>query len=259
MKEKKDIILTTDAEKNKYLLEGERLDDLERNGLHIIQNPEKFCFGMDAVLLSGFIKCRKGAKVLDFCTGTGIIPILLSAKTEAGELTGLEIQEESADMARRSVALNGLGDRIEILTGDVKEADRLFGKAVFDTVSCNPPYMPAGKGIANPEDVKAIARHEILCTLSDVCRQAAAVLKDGGHFFMVHRPARLAEIFEKLGENRLEPKRMKFVQPFADKKPNMVLIDAVKGGGRELTVEEPVIVFKEPGVYSDCIREVYGY
>ena len=238
---------------------GERFDDLERSNLHIIQDPKRFCFGMDAVLLSGFIRVPKGARVLDMCTGTGIIPLLLSAKTEAAEIIGTEIQPESADMAQRSVAVNALNDRIKILNADIKDSAAMFGRGSFDCVSVNPPYMPAGRGIANPEDVKAAARHEIYCTLSDVCREAAAVLKDGGHFFMVHRPARLTEIFEELSKNRLETKRMKFVQPEIMKKPNMVLIDAVKGGGRELIVEEPIIVFKEPGVYSDAIREIYGY
>lgn len=238
---------------------GERFDDLERSNLHIIQDPKRFCFGMDAVLLSGFIRVPRGGRVLDMCTGTGIIPLLLSAKTEAGEIIGTEIQPDSADMAARSIKANALEGKIKILNSDIKNSLEMFGRNSFDAVSCNPPYMPAGRGITNPGDVKAIARHEILCTVADVCSQAAAVLKDGGHFFMVHRPARLAEIFERLSENRLEPKRMKFVQPEAGKKPNMVLIDAVKGGGRELNVEEPVIVFKEPGVYSDEIRDIYGY
>jgi len=238
---------------------GERFDDLERSNLHIIQDPKRFCFGMDAVLLSGFIRVPRGGRVLDMCTGTGIIPLLLSAKTEAGKIIGTEIQPDSADMAARSVKANALEGKIKILNSDIKNSLEMFGRDSFDAVSCNPPYMPAGRGITNPGDVKAIARHEILCTVADVCSQAAAVLKDGGHFFMVHRPARLAEIFERLSENRLEPKRMKFVQPEAGKKPNMVLIDAVKGGGRELNVEEPVIVFKEPGVYSDEIRDIYGY
>ena len=241
------------------LKEGERFDDLERSNLHIIQDPARFCFGMDAVLLSGFIKVKKGAKVCDFCTGTGIIPLLLSAKTEAAHITGLEIQHDSADMAQRSVRANRLEEKISIVEGDVNEAAKLFGRSAFDAVTCNPPYMPAGRGIANPEDAKAVARHEILLNLSQVCEQAAACLKPGGHFFMVHRPSRLTEIFAEFLKNRLEPKRMKFVQPEAGKKPNMVLLDAVLGGGRELLVEEPIIVFKEPGAYSDEIKGIYGY
>lgn len=244
---------------NSVLKPGERFDDLERNGYHIIQNPEKFCFGMDAVLLSGFVRVRKGETVLDMCTGTGIIPILLSAKTEAKHIYAVEIQPESADMAERSVRVNGLTERITVETGDIRQAAERYGRNSMDVVTCNPPYMPCGKGLANPESAKAIARHEVLCTLEDVCTQSAAVLKDGGRLFLVHRPQRLAEIITLLVKTSLEPKRMKFVQPFADKKPNMVLIEAVKGGGRELLVEAPVIVFKEPGVYSEEIRTVYGY
>jgi tRNA1Val (adenine37-N6)-methyltransferase len=238
---------------------GERFDDLERNGFHIIQNPEKFCFGIDAVLLSGFARIKKGSRVLDLCTGTGIIPILLAAKTEVSEIIAVEIQEESADMARRSVSVNGLDETIRIDIGDVKDAIKNYGRNTFDAVTCNPPYTPCGKGLKNPEDAKAIARHEILCNLRDVCEQAAGVLKEGGRFFMVHRPARLVEIITTMTELRLEPKRIKFVQPFEDKSPNLVLIEAVKNGGRELRVEKPVIVYKEPGVYSDEIYDIYGY
>ena len=241
------------------LKEGERFDDLERNGYHIIQNPEKFCFGMDAVLLSGFVKAKKGQRVLDMCTGTGIIAILVAAKTECGKITAVEIQEESADMAARSVLTNELTDRIEIINDDIKNCTERFGKHSFDVVTCNPPYMSAGKGLTNPRDAKAVARHEILCDLSDVIKTAAEVLKVSGHFYMVHRPGRLLDIVQECAKNGLEIKRLKFVQPFADKKPNMVLIDAVKGGGRELTVEEPIIVFKSPGIYSDYIKDTYGY
>ena len=241
------------------LKENERLDELQRNGYQIIQNPEKFCFGMDAVLLSGFAKVRKGDLVLDMGTGTGIIPILLEAKTEAGHLTGLEIQEESADMARRSVQLNGLSEKIEIVTGDIKEADKIFKSASFDVVTCNPPYMIGQHGLTNPDEPKAIARHEVLCTLEDVVMQAAKLLKPGGHFFMVHRPFRLAEIITTLIKYRLEPKRMQLVYPFVDKEPNMVLIEATRGGKSRMTVEKPLIVYQEPGIYMPEIYDIYGY
>lgn len=161
------------------LKEKERLDTLQRNGYVIIQNPEKFCFGMDAVLLSGFAKAGKGSRVLDLGTGTGIIPILMEAKTKALHLTGLEIQEESADMARRSVQLNGLTGKIDIVTGDIKEAGRLFPAASFDVVTCNPPYMIGQHGLTNPDAPKAIARHELLCTLEDVLQAASVLLKPG--------------------------------------------------------------------------------
>ena len=241
------------------LQENERIDDLERNGYQIIQNPDKFCFGMDAVLLSGFVKVKPQAQVLDMGTGTGIIPILLEAKTQAAHLTGLEIQEESADMARRSVLLNHLENKIDIVTGDIKEADSLFKAASFDVITCNPPYMIGQHGITNPDAPKAIARHEILCTLDDVVRNAATLLKPGGNFCMVHRPFRLAEIISVMTKYKLEPKRMRLVYPFIDKEPNMVLIEGCRGGKPRRTVEKPLIVYKEQGKYTDEIYEVYGY
>ena len=239
--------------------ENERIDDLQRNGYRIIQNPDKFCFGMDAVLLSGFARAKEGSSVLDMGTGTGIIPILMEARTNAAHLTGLEIQEESADMARRSVALNGLEEKIRIVTGDIREAGSLFAAASFDVITCNPPYMIGQHGLVNPEDAKAIARHEILCTLEDVVRQAAGLLKSGGNFFMVQRPFRLVEIMVLLRQYRLEPKRMQLVYPFVDKEPNMVLIEANRGGKPRMTVEKPLIIYREPGVYMPEIYELYGY
>jgi len=238
---------------------GERIDDLQRNGYRIIQNEEKFCFGMDAVLLSGFAKVKRGETVLDLGTGTGIIPILLSAKTEAAHLTALEIQEESADMARRSVAMNGLSDKISVVTGDIKEASVLFGKAVFDVVTSNPPYMNDNHGLKNPDLPKAIARHEVLCSLEDVIREASYVLKPNGRFYMVHRPFRLAEIFSVLQKYKLEPKAMRLVHPFADKEPNMVLLEACKGGKSMIKIAPPLIVYEEPGKYTNEIYDVYGY
>lgn len=241
------------------LKETERLDELHRNGYFIIQDRDRFCFGMDAVLLSGFARVKDGARVLDLGTGTGIIPILLSAKTGAVHLTGLEIQEDSADMAWRSVRLNGLETKISIVTGDIKEAGSLFDAASFDVITCNPPYMTAQHGLTNPEDAKAIARHEILCTLEDVIAQTAKLLKPGGNFYMVHRPFRLAEIIVLLRTYKLEPKRMQLVHPFVDKEPNMVLIEANRGGKPRMTVEKPLIVYREPGVYMEEIYEIYGY
>ena len=241
------------------LKENERLDELQRNGYQIIQNPEKFCFGMDAVLLCGFAHAKKEDILLDMGTGTGIIPLLMEARYKCAHLTGLEIQEESADMARRSVALNGLSDRIDIVTGDIKEADTYFSSASFDCITCNPPYMIGNHGLTNPEAPKAIARHEILCTLEDVICQAAKLLKPGGHFFMVHRPFRLAEIMTTLSQYKLEPKRMQLVYPYVDKEPNMVLIEATRGGRPRMTVEKPLIVYQSPGVYTPEIYDIYGY
>ena len=241
------------------LMENERLDDLQRNGLKIIQKTDGFCFGMDAVLLSGFASVKPGERALDLGTGTGIIPLLLSAKTKGEHFTGLEIQTEIMKMAQRSVALNGLEKKIDIIQGDIKEASRIFGAASFDVVTSNPPYMNDAHGLKNPGDVKAISRHEVLCTLEDVVREGTKALKPGGRFYMVHRPHRLAEIITVMRQYQLEPKRMKFVHPFADKDANMVLIEAVRGGGAWLKLEPPVIVYKEPGVYTDEIYEIYGY
>lgn len=239
--------------------EDERIDDLQRNGYRIIQKKNGFCFGMDAVLLSGFARVKEGETAVDLGTGTGIIPILLEAKTEGKHFTGLEIQEEVAEMAARSVALNGLEERVTIIRGDIKEASQIFGKASFDVVTSNPPYMNDQHGLKNPQEMKAISRHEVLCTLDDVCREAAALLKPGGRFYMVHRPHRLAEIISTLKEYKLEPKRMKLVHPFIDKDANMVLIEAVRGGKSMIKVEAPIIVYREYGIYTDEIYEIYGY
>ena len=241
------------------LKRNERIDDLQRNNYRIIQDPERFCFGMDAVLLSGFAKAKEGDHVIDLGTGTGIIPILMEAKTKASNLVGLEIQPESADMAQRSVELNHLEKKIRIVTGDIREASSIFGAATFDVVTSNPPYMTEHHGITNEKSPKAIARHELLCTLEDVICQAAKLLRPGGSFYMVHRPFRLVDIMVLMREYHLEPKRMKLVYPYIDKDPNMVLIEGLRGGRPRMTVEKPLIVYKEPGVYTDEIYEIYGY
>lgn len=236
----------------------ERLDDLQLNGYEIIQHPGKFCFGMDAVLLANFARVKAGEKVLDLGTGTGIIPILLTAKTPGEHFTGLEIQDESADMARRSVLHNHLEDKVNIVTGDIKEAATIFGPVSFDVITTNPPYMIGSHGIANASDTKAIARHEVLCTLDDILRESARILKPGGRFYMVHRPFRLAEILSKMVAVGLEPKRMRMVHPFIDKEPNMVLVEGKRGANSRMTVERPLVVYKETGVYSDELLGEYG-
>jgi tRNA1Val (adenine37-N6)-methyltransferase len=240
------------------LKEEERLDDLQVNGYEIIQHPGKFCFGMDAVLLSNFARIKKGENALDLGTGTGIIPILLTAKTEGERFVGLEIQDESADMARRSVIHNHLEKRVEIVNGDIKEASSIFGAASFDVITTNPPYMIGQHGIANSSDTKAIARHEVLCTLDDILRESAKILRPGGRFYMVHRPFRLAEILSKMVEIGIEPKRMRMVYPFIDKEPNMVLIEGKRGGNSRMTVERPLIVYQAQGVYSEELLGEYG-
>ena len=241
------------------LLPGERIDELQRNGYRIIQNPERFCFGMDAVLLSGFARAKKQERCLDLGCGNGIIPILMEAKTEGKHFTGLEIQPESADMARRSVALNGLQDRIDIVEGDIKDASKIFGASSFHVVTTNPPYMTAQHGLTNVYEAKTIARHEVLCNLEDIIRESARLLMPGGRFYMVHRPFRLAEIISLMVQYRMEPKRMRLVYPYVDREPNMVLIEGLRGGKSRMTVEKPLIVYKEPGKSTDEIYDVYGY
>lgn len=253
--------VTTTKTKNEKIIikQNERLDELHRNGYFIIQDPGRFCFGMDAVLLSGFARVKKGENVLDLGTGTGIIPILLEAKTEGSHFTGLEIQPESADMAARSVAYNHLEEKVSIVTGDIKDASKIFGASSFDVITTNPPYMIGEHGLKNPTDAKAIARHEVLCNLDDILRESARILKPGGRFYMVHRPFRLAEIFAKMVEYRIEPKRMQLVYPYVDKEPNMVLIEGLRGGKSRLTVEKPLIVYEEEGKYTPEIYDIYGY
>ena len=238
--------------------DDERLDDLQIKGYKIIQHPDKFCFGMDAVLLSAFATVNEGEKVLDLGTGTGILPILLEAKYSGDHYTGLEIQAESVEMARRSVLYNDLQERIDIIEGDIKEASKIFGKASMEVVTSNPPYMTNHHGLKNPNDAKAIARHELLCSLDDVIRESAAVLKPRGRAYFVHRPSRLVEIFEAMRKYRLEPKRMRLVYPYVDKEPNMVLVEGVRGGGAQLTVEPPLIVYDAPGEYTEEILKIYG-
>ena len=239
------------------MYEDERIDDLNIKGYRIIQNQKKFCFGMDAVLLSFFAKVKRGENVLDLGTGTGIIPILLEAKTEGKQFTGLEIQAESAEMANRSVALNNLQHKIKIVEGDIKQTAAIFGNGAFD-VTTNPPYMNDEHGLKNPDLPKAIARHEILCTLEDVIREGAKVLKANGRFYMVHRPFRLVEIFTILKKYKLEPKRMRLVHPYIDKEPNMVLIEAIKGAKSRIKIEKPLIVYEKVNEYHPEIYEIYG-
>lgn len=241
----------TDKEQTEYLLEGERLDDLQLSGYYIIQDPKRFCFGIDAVMLSDFAKVKPSERVLDLGTGTGVIPILLSAKTKGLHFTGLEIQPESADMAQRSVCYNDLEDKIDIVTGDIKEAAELFGTASFDVITTNPPYMLKEHGLKNHGDARTIARHEILCTLDDILRESAKLLRESkGRFYMIHKPFRLAEILTKMCQYKIEPKRIRFVHPYVDKEPTMVLIEGLKGGKSRVTVEPPIIMY-ERAVSSD--------
>lgn len=244
-------------EKLILMMINERIDDLMRDGLKLIQNTDIFCFGMDAVLLSTYAKAGKYDRVLDLGTGNGIIPVLMQSKNPGSTYTALEIQENSADLAIRNVELNNLSDRISVVKGDIKEASRLFGEASFNVVTSNPPYMNENHGIVNPDSAKAIARHEILCSLEDVVREAGKCLKSKGKMYMVHRPNRLVDIFDTMRRHHLEPKRMRLVYPYVNKAANMVLIEAVKGGNSQLIVEEPLIVYKEDGNYTDALLKMY--
>ena len=235
----------------------ERLDDLQIKGYEIIQSPGRFCFGMDAVLLSSYAKVRKRELALDLGTGTGILPILLEAKNEGEHYTGLEIQEESADMARRSVSHNGLEDKIDIVTGDIKEASGIFGAASFHVITTNPPYMIGEHGLKNENEALYIARHEALCTLDDILRESARLLKPKGRFYMVHRPFRLPEILSKMSAYGIEPKRMRLVYPHIDKEPNMVLLEGLRGGRPRMQVEPPLIVYRKDGEYTEELLEIY--
>lgn len=237
---------------------GERLDDLERNGLMLIQHPGRFCYGVDAVLLSWFAKASEGERVLDFCTGTGVVPILMTAKTAASHFTGLEIQEEVAKMASRSVMLNHLGDKVSIICGDLKNTKTLFGKGVFNVVTVNPPYMAGGSGLVGADYSKAVSRHEILCSLEDVIRESANVLVDGGRMYMVHRPYRLGDIICLMNQYKMSPRRLCMVHPKASQEANLVLIEGIRGGNTQIRVEAPLVLFDEDGQESKQIKMIHG-
>ena len=237
--------------------ENERIDDLQYKGLKIIQNKDGFCFGIDAVLLANFAKNMKRKNlVVDLCTGTGIVAILLSGKTNAKKIIGVEIQEESAEMAKRSVELNLLQDRVEIINEDLKKLKPIIEAGSVDTVTVNPPYMKAGSAIVNDEDKMSIARHEVCCTLDDVVKEAARILKTNGEFFMVHKPERLVDIFCTMRKYKIEPKRIRFVHPSVDKPANIVLIEGTRDGKEFLKFENSLYVY-ENGEYTDEIYEIY--
>lgn len=237
---------------------SERVDTLKVSGFKVIQEEKRFCFGIDAVLLSDFVSTGRNEKICDLGTGTGIIPFLLAAKNQSLKIDALEIQTESCDMAKRSVRLNKLEDRINIVEGDIKTACRYFEKNTYDVVTSNPPYMIAGHGEGNGNDEKTIARHEVLCTLEDVVRSSSELLKSQGRFYMIHKPFRLAEIISVMMKYKLEPKRMRLCYPYVDKEPTMVLIEGVKCAKSRIKIESPLIVYEKSGGYTQEVQEIYA-
>ena len=240
------------------LREEERIDDLQCKGLKIIQNPKGFCFGVDAVLLSNFCEIKRDSKVVDLGTGTGIMPILIAGKSSAKKIFGVEIQKEVANMAMRSVKLNKLEDRIDIINEDLKKIEELIEVNSIDVVVSNPPYMNSGGGLKNPEDLKAISRHEVKCTLEDVIKTASRLLKHRGNFYLVHRPHRLVDIMCLCRKHKLEPKNLRFVHPSTNKKPNLLLLKCVKAGNPELKLLSPLYIYNEDGSYTDEVYKIYG-
>lgn len=238
------------------LKDGERIDDLNRDGLRIIQNPDKFCFSIDAVLISHFAKINTGDTVLDLGSGTGIIPILLWGRYKPKKIFGMEIQEDMVDMANRSLILNDIKD-VEIISGDIKEVNNIFEAGSFDAVISNPPYMELGRGYENTEDSLKIARHEVLCDLEDIVKAIKYTVKFRGRYYLVHRPNRLVEIISLLRKYNLEPKTLRFVYPAMGKSSNIVLIEGIHGGNKGLDVLNPLIVYDEEGNYTKEIMEIY--
>lgn len=242
---------------NVPLYESERIDDLLTHEMKIIQSHEVFCFSMDAVLLARFASAPKRGRILDFCTGNGAIPLIMSTRTPEATFEGIEIQERLFGMASRNVALNRLEERITIHHGDVKEAVERFGHAKFDVITCNPPYMPATGGEKNISEHFAIARHEIMLSLEDVIRVGSQLLKNGGKLAMVHRSTRLIEIISLMRQYGIEPKRMRLVYPRRDAEPNMVLIEGMRGGKPELRIAPPLIVYENGEEYCEELQEIY--
>ena len=240
------------------LKENERIDDLEFKGLKIIQNKNGFCFGIDSVLISDFAKNIKNVNVIDLGTGTGIISILLSGKTENCNFVGVEIQSDVAEMASRSIKLNNLENKIKIINKNISDLKDIYERKSFDVVVTNPPYKKINTGILNDENKKIISRHEVKGSLEDFIHISSYLLKDYGEFYMVHRPERLVDIFSSMRANKIEPKKIRFVYPSKDKKANLVLIKGVKLGKPFLEYEDNLYVYNEDGTYTDEILKIYN-
>lgn len=237
------------------LYPGERIDSIGFSDLKLIQKPKDFCYGIDAVILADFAAEKPANRIADLGTGTGIIPLILSHKTQAESIYGIEYQEESFQRAVRSAQLNGLSDRLHFVQANVAEFDQFSQWA--DAVTSNPPYMAGKGGITNDNRAKTIARHETVGSLEDFIRCAFRILKDRGDFYMVHRPSRLVDIFYLCRKYHMEPKRMRLVAPGEGQAANIVLLHCVKNGGSELKLMPPLYVYKEQGIYSDEIQRIY--
>ena len=241
------------------LKENERIDDLEFKGLKIIQNSKGFCFGIDSVLLSNFAKnIKKGAKVIDLGTGTGIIATLLCGKTEVKKIVGVEVQTEVYEMAKRSIKLNNLEDRFEVINENIKNLYNVYERGTFDVVVTNPPYKKENTGIRNEDTKKLVSRHEVEARLEDFIEVTKYLLKDKGEFYMVHRPDRLVDILYIMRKHKIEPKQIRFVCPNEEKAPNLVLIKGVKNGREFLKVEKNLYVYNREGDYTDEILKIYN-
>ncbi|WP_459479537.1 tRNA1(Val) (adenine(37)-N6)-methyltransferase [Clostridium saccharoperbutylacetonicum] len=241
----------------KYIKDDETIDDLQLKELQLIQKKDGFKFGIDAVLLSDFAQIKKKHEVMDLCTGTGIIPFLIYGKYNPKSVYGLEIQEEMVDMAKRSVKLNSLEEKVSFINEDLKNIEYLKKLKKFDVITVNPPYKLNNAGIINPNDKLAIARHEILCNLEDVIYAARILLKDNGRLFMIHRPERLADIFTLMRKYKIEPKRVKMIHPKIGKAPNIVLVEGQRDGGAYLKWDAPLYVYDESGKYTKEIDSIY--
>ncbi|WP_077621107.1 tRNA1(Val) (adenine(37)-N6)-methyltransferase [Bacillus sinesaloumensis] len=242
------------------LLDDERLDHLLAENLRIIQSPSVFAFSLDTVLLARFVyvPIQKG-KIIDLCTGNGVIPLLLSRRSKA-EITGVEIQERIFDMARRSIDYNELSNQLSLIHGDLKDMPRKLGHGKYDVVTCNPPYFPTPKADeVNKNEHLAIARHEIYCTLEDCIRVSSQLVRQGGKVAFVHRPGRLMDILTLMRKYRVEPKRLQFVHPRMGKEANTILVEGMKDGNADLKVLPPLYVYDENKEYTKEIRKIlYG-
>jgi tRNA1Val (adenine37-N6)-methyltransferase len=241
-----------------FLMEDETLDDLQLGGIYVIQKREAFRFGVDAVLLANFARVKRGMRVIDLCTGTGIVPFVLAGKTNASHITGVEIQSEMVEMANRSTQYNKLENRLEFISGDLKDLRLLKSLPKADVLTVNPPYKLQNSGIINPDDKNAIARHEICCTLEDVIIACRTLLKDNGRMYMVHRPDRLADILCTMRKHKIEPKTIRMIHPNTKKAPNIVLVEGQRDGGAFLKWEPPLYVYNDDGGYTEEIERIYG-